>query len=179
MKPKLLRTTFIFCICAVTATGASANSLKGLLDEVKDRNKAESADIRESTRGDKPREHYIDPYRQLREEKRKLYSSKCNLKDFKNFPLYSKCFDQAMAEYRTEFPDRGTDEYGSKFYSGLNKMAAKDKRDELVRMLDHVSFFSKPGNEETELTIDHLTSEIMYIERYVMEIPPRDYRPIK
>lgn len=179
MKPNLLQITFLFCICVVTATGATANSLKGLLDEVKDRNKAESAEIRESKRGDKPREHYIDPYRQLREEKRKLYSSKCNLKDFKNFPLYSTCFDKAMAEYRAEYPDRGTDEYSSKYYAGLSKIPAQNKRDELVGMLDRISFFAKPGNEEIELTIDHLTSEIMYIERYVLEIPPRDYRPIK
>lgn len=175
-----MRVIYATAICVLCfASSVHANSLKGLLDDVKQRNSEEKKEVRESKRGNRPREHYNDPYRVLREEKRSAYASKCNIKDFKKFPEYSKCFDAAMGEYRTDFPDRGSHEYSEKYYSALSKQQAEEKREELLNLLDRVSFYARPENEKVELLVDHLLSEITYIERYVMEIPPRDYRPLK
>ncbi|MBK82234.1 MAG: hypothetical protein CMD81_08070 [Gammaproteobacteria bacterium] len=131
--------------------------------------------LRENTRGNKPREHVVDPYLVERKKQRSSFSSRCDIDNFKTMGLYEACSDEAMNEYRTKYPDRGTDGYGEKFYAPLSREEGKVKRDELLKLLDWVSFYPKFENEDIELTVPDIRSEIMYIERYVMQIPPRSY----
>lgn len=131
--------------------------------------------LRENTRGNKPREHIIDPYRVSRLEKKEAFYARCNGKKFDNFYAEEQCIKKASSDYRDQYPDRGTDAYGEKFYAPLSKAEAKVKRDELLKLLDWASFESKLENEDIELTVSDIRSEIMYIERYVMQISPRSY----
>lgn len=131
--------------------------------------------LRENTRGNSPREHVIDPYRVSRLEKKETYYTRCNSKKFDNFYEHEQCIKKASSNYRDEYPDRGTDAYGEKNYTPLSKEEGKNKRDELLKLLDWVSFYPKSGNDDTELTVQHLKKEIRFIERYVMRIHPRSY----
>jgi len=169
----------LIAIFVLLAVIPSLSSAQGLLDEIKTRSKTESNEVRINKHANKPREHYIDPYREMRIPKKSEYRSKCNIKDFKKMYDYEQCRKDAMKEYRVEYPDRGTPQYGEKFYSGLSKEEAKEKRDQLIELMDRVSFNPKPGNEKIELTINQLHIETMYIERYVLKVTPRDYRPFK
>lgn len=131
--------------------------------------------LRENTRGNKPREHIIDPYLVEKMKNEERFASKCKIKEFKSFGLYEECQRKAWDQYYEEYPERGTDAYGEKFYASLSKEEAKSKRDQLLKLLDWASFESKLENEDIELTVSDIRSEIMYIERYVMQIPPRSY----
>lgn len=147
-----------------------------LLEDLKqDKQKRKESIVKLAPRGDKPREHIVDPYREKRIAKKENYYSVCNKKKFKSFYEELDCTKKAGKKFRSDFPDRGTDEYGEKFYAKLSKEQGKRKRDELLKQLDWVSFYPKSENKDIELTVDHLRREITYIERYVMKINPRHY----
>jgi len=137
--------------------------------------RASTSDMRPDTRGDKPREHVIDAYRQDRLKHKDAFYSGCKKKEFSNAYLEMDCYKDAGKKYRAEYPDRGTHEYGEKFYSVLSPEEGRIKRDELLKLLDLVSYYPKLGNEETELTVKHIRQEMHYLERYVMKINPRYY----
>ena len=132
--------------------------------------------MRKSTRdSDTPRDHVVDKYRQERHEKRDSYVTRCRGKKFKTFYEQEQCIDKAVNEYQEKYPDRGTHAYGEKFYSKLSVEEGREKRDDLLNILDRVSFHPKPGNEGIELTVEHVRDEMHYIERYVMKTAPRYY----
>lgn len=165
----------IFLILTGVSSNVYADSMKGIFDSVRERNKKEMENVRVSKRGDKPREHRIDPYRVERKSKEDSYYATCKNTKFKSFYDQVDCTKAAGEKYRSDFPDRGTEAYGEKFYSKLSKEEGKEKRSQLLELLDWVSYYPKQENKETELTVDHLRNEIFYIERYVMKINPREY----
>ncbi len=165
----------IFIIIAGFSASVHADSMKGLLDHVKDRNKKDMENVRVSERGDKPREHTIDPYRVERASKEQSYIEVCKGKKFPSFNAEYKCFSDARDKFNSDYPDRGTHQYGEKYYFKLSPQEGREKREELLKLLDLVSYFPKPGNEKGEITVEHLKKEIFYIERYVMKINPREY----
>lgn len=162
-------------VTAFLSPTANADSMKNLLDQVRERNQKESENVRVSKRGDKPREHRIDPYRVERKSKEKDFYDVCKGKKFKSFYEQVDCTKEAGEKFRSKYPDRGTDDYGEMFYSKLSKEEAKTKRNELLELMDWVSYYPKQENKDTELTVEHLKREIFYIERYVMKINPREY----
>lgn len=133
---------------------------------------------------DKPREHTIDPYRVKRMDMKIKYRDKtkveCKKKNFDSFQKEYDCLSDGMDKWYEENPDRGTVEYGDKFYAKLSKAEAKKKLKDLIELMDVVSFNPRtPKSEPVELTVDLLHSETMYIERYVLKVNPKDYRPFK
>lgn len=140
------------------------------------------AEVRENKRGDKARTHITDPYRvdrlKKRDEQKAVVTKSCQ--SIKNGYKRFNCFNDGMDKWSKENPDRGTKEYGDKFYANLDKVTAKSKLKELISLMDYVSFNpSSIDNKDTELTVDLLHSETMYIERYVLKVNPKDHRPFK
>tara|TARA_B100000686_G_C16650947_1_gene895538 strand:+ start:47 stop:550 length:504 start_codon:yes stop_codon:yes gene_type:complete len=131
--------------------------------------------LREDTRGNQPRIHVVDPYLVERVEKKDTFYNRCRTQKFASFYEQEQCIKKASNDYFHAYPERGTDEYGEKFYGSLSKQEAKAKRDELLKLLDWASYYPKSGNEGKELTVPDIKLEITYIERYVMEITPRMY----
>lgn len=140
------------------------------------RPKAQKSSMREGSRGvNTPREHVLDKYRQERLEHKGGFYRVCKENKFSNAYLQMDCYNAAGEKFREKYPDRGTNAYGKKMYSVLTLEEARQKRDELLKLLDIVSFYPKTGNKEIELTVKHIRQEIHYIERYVLKISPRHY----
>ncbi|NRA71963.1 MAG: hypothetical protein HRU24_13155 [Gammaproteobacteria bacterium] len=133
-----------------------------------------------SKRGDKPREHVADPYRIKRLADYKVYANKVHQKckeKHKKFYFQLKCTKELRKEWYAKNPDRGTTEFGDKFYASMTELTAKAKLKELIGLIDYVSFNPKYiKTENIELTVDILHRETMYIERYVLKQNPNDYR---
>lgn len=160
---------------SLIASPVYADSIKGMLEQIKERNQNDKAKNMVSERKDRPRDHYIDPYRVERISKEESYYDVCKNKEFKSFYERSDCTKSATEKYRSEYPDRGTEQYSAKVYANLSKADAKAKRSELLKLMDTVSYYPKEESKDTELTVDHIRKEIFYIERYVIKINPRKY----
>jgi len=160
-----------YLLICIMAFQVNAFAFKTLEEELKE--------VRVSERGYRPRDHVIDPYKQERQKVRRSYSKQCRGKKFEKFYQYEECSDNAHEKWSADYPNRGSNEYGDKFYSKLSPAQAKAKRDELVKLMDTVSFAPRYKDREIELVVDDLHYEVMYIERYVLKVNPRDYRPFK
>lgn len=122
--------------------------------------------------------HYIDPYLiKRREEKAEYLANKCN-EELDSFFKKMDCKNSARDDFNKEYPPRGTDDYSEKFYRPLSETDLTQKREELIKLIKVISPVAKFGNEQIELTVDDLATEILFIERYLLKVEPRDYRPL-
>jgi len=160
-----------YLLICIMAFQMDAFAFKTLEEELKE--------VRVSERGNRPRDHVIDPYKKKQVEMEDVYYSACRGKKFEKFYQYEECSNNAYEKWSTNYPNRGSNEYGDKFYSKLNPAQAKAKRDELIKLMDIVSFAPRYKDREIELVVDDLHYEVMYIERYVLKVNPRNYRQFK
>ncbi len=132
----------------------------------------------ESKPGNKARKHFQDPYRITRNDLEGREYRKCG--SVKGVQAQMDCMTDAEDLLNINYPDRGTMEYGDKFYSKLSKDDAKAKIKELIELMDTVAF--RPRTRKTkdiELVVDMLNRETRYIEQYVLRINPKDHRPLR
>jgi hypothetical protein len=171
----MIRLAFTSFALILASNAYSDQSIQSLLNDVRAKNKQDSQYVRESKRGNKPREHYIDPYRVERLAKEKDANKACDDIPVRSFKALTECMDKQSTILDKSYPDRGTNAYGEKNYSVLSKELALAKREELLDLLDYVAFQASFDTKNVELTVDHIKSEIFFIEKNVLKINPRDY----
>lgn len=141
-----------------------------------DREKKEQRDFRNKTHDkSSARIHKLDSYRVLRNSKKSDFTKKCKAIGKENFNAGYKCVSDGLDRFNLEYPDRGSDEYCKKQYGNLSKSEVKKKRNQLLSLGKSISYYPKKGSEDTELTVEHIESEVFCIERYILKIEPNDY----